>query len=174
MLIDVVSIHKQYSACARLPISTVRMRRRKRDEPWTCTYYCRGHTPHCKQLLWLQLSVQWQHSRSVRTSLPDYCRYDKEQISPLALLEAQCLAPAPAQQASWNTWRFHINCSTMHTASLAVAVATLLCAHGPTVLTDSEPCSAGILHQRHTFIATRRIQDAYPCPSCNDTEYRGI
>ena len=30
--------------------STVSMRRWKRHELWTCTNYCRGHTPHSKQL----------------------------------------------------------------------------------------------------------------------------
>ena len=59
-------------AQTRLPISTVRMRRWKQHKHWTCTYFCRGRTPHCKQLLCLQLSVQWRHSCSARTSLPDY------------------------------------------------------------------------------------------------------
>ena len=59
-----------------------------------------GSNPILPPLLsMLQLSVQW---RTV-LALLERCyrtidRYDKEQTSPLALLEARWLAPAPAQQ----------------------------------------------------------------------------
>ena len=61
--------------------------------------YCIGHTLHCKQLLELLV-----YNGNVLALLE--CRYwtidrnEKEQISPLALLEAQWLVLAPAQQAS--------------------------------------------------------------------------
>ena len=47
-----------------------------------------------------------------------------------------------------------------------IKATDLLRAHGPTVLTNPEPCSANFLsaHAYHVFIATRSIQDAYPCP----------
>ena len=57
--------------------------------PCTCADWsgCRGHTPYSKQLLWLQLSVQWRRSRSAWMLLPrTNDSYDKEQTSPLALL----------------------------------------------------------------------------------------
>ena len=83
--------------------------------------------------------------------------FDKEQTSPLTSLEARWLASFE---------RAALLCQSFDNASLAVAMAlgikaTLLCAHGPTVLTNPEPCSADFLS---AFVATRRIQDAYPCP----------
>ena len=86
-------------------------------------------------------------------------RYDKEQTSPLASLEAQWLALAPFERVALSRQSFD-------DAPLAVVMvrgikATLLCAHGPTVLTNSEPCSVDFLS---AFIATVRIQDVYPCP----------
>ena len=76
-----------------------------------------------------------------------YGRY--EQTSPLASLEARWLAPAPAYYAFRNARRFHAD-RLIDNASLAVAMArgikaTLLFAHGPTVLTNPEPCSAARL-----------------------------
>ena len=75
-------------------------------------------------------------------------RYDKEQILPLASLEAQWLAPVPAQQASRNAQRFRANNASLAVARARGIKATLLCAHGPTVLTNPEPCSADFLSAR--------------------------
>ena len=74
-------------------------------------------------------------------------RYEKEQISPLASLEARWLVPAPAQQASRNVRHFRTNHSTMHLQPRGIK-ATLLSAHNPTVLTNPEPCSTGFLSTR--------------------------
>ena len=68
-------------------------------------------------------------------------RHDKEQTSPLASLEAQWLVPFE---------RTALSRLSFDNASLAVAMArgikaTLLCAYGPTVLTNPEPCSADYL-----------------------------
>ena len=99
----------------------------------------RGHT------LWQSKQVCYGNvlallERFYRT----YGRY--EQTSPLASLEVWWLAPAPAWQAFRNARRFRANRS-IDNASLAVAMARgiktiLLYAHGPTVLTNPEPCSA--------------------------------
>ena len=66
-----------------------------------------------------------------------------EQTSPLTSLEARWLAPAQARLSK----RAALLRRSFDNASLAVAMArgikaTLLCAHGPTVLTNPEPCSA--------------------------------
>ena len=93
----------------------------------------------------LQLSMQWRRSRSALTLLPDY---DKEQTLPLASLEALWIAPVPAQQAGLSKRAALLRRSfDRQNASLAVAMArgikaTLLCAHGPTVPTNPEPCSS--------------------------------
>ena len=55
-------------------------------------------------------------------------------------------------------------CSTKKSGLIKV---TLLCAHGPTVLTNPEPYSADFLSAcvaLSRIIATGHIQDAYPCP----------
>ena len=63
-------------------------------------------TPHCKQLLWLQLSALKRHYRTIN-------RYDKEQTLPLTSLEARWLAPVPAQLASQNVRCFRTDRLTM-------------------------------------------------------------
>ena len=70
-------------------------------------------------------------------------RYDKEQTSPLALLEAWWLSASLSKRAALSQRSFD-------NASLAVTMAqgiktSLLCVHGPTVLTNPEPCSADFL-----------------------------
>ena len=70
--------------------------------------------------------VMWC-SRSARTlNLPS--GYDKEQTSPLASLEARW----PAEQASRNEQRF-----ALFTRE-CISMATLVCAHGTTILTNRE------------------------------------
>ena len=58
-------------------------------------------------------------------------------------------------------------------ASLAVAMArgTLLCAHGPTVLTNPEPCSADFSLPAPCVHSNRAHQRRVSMPSCNDTDY---
>ena len=88
--------------------------------------------------------------RRYRTT--DWC--DKEQTLPLASLEALWLVPAPAQQAGLSKRAALLRRSfDRQNASLAVAMArgikaTLLCAHGPTVLTNPERYSADFLSAR--------------------------
>ena len=115
-------MHKQYPAWARLPISTVRMCRWKLLQ-----------RPHPSQQAVCNGDVLALLERCYRTT----DRYDKEQTSPLASLEARWLAPFE---------RVALSRQSFDNASLAVAMArgikATLCAHGPTVLTNPEPCSA--------------------------------
>ena len=79
-------------------------------------YYGIDHTPH------------YLPRAAARTSnLPS--GYDKEQISPLASLEAWW----PAEQASRNARHF------VPFARECVSMATLVCTHGTTILTNCEP-----------------------------------
>jgi hypothetical protein len=79
------------SILGRLLFSTVRVHKWKLNELWT--YYCVATplTAGQQQLFNSSLRrVQWRCSRSAWTlNLPDYDRYDKEQISLLTLLEAR-------------------------------------------------------------------------------------
>ena len=68
--------------------------------------------------------------------------YDKEQILPLASLEAQW----PAEQASRNAWRF------VPFARECVSMATLVCAHGTIILTNREPSE---LVEERIFVPSR-------------------
>ena len=96
-----------------------------------CTY-----ADECSNKLWTYAMpraaaqthrVMWC-SRSARTlNLP--LGYDKEQTSPLASLEARW----PAEQASRNEQRF-----ALFTRE-CISMATLVCAHGTTILTNCEP-----------------------------------
>ena len=137
-------MHKQYMYPA-VPISTVRMRRWKRHELWTCTYYCIGHTPHCKQVLWLQLSVQWRHSRSAQTSLPDY--WQVWQRTDLASCFVQGSVASASVCSAGLSKHTALSRRSFDNVSLALTMAwgILLCAHGPTILTNPEPCSADFL-----------------------------
>ena len=89
-----------------------------------------------------------RRSRSAWTLLPDY--WQIWQRTDLAFRTRSAFTPIVRQCLS--------SCSYM--ARLGTK-ATLLCAHGPTILTNPEPCSADFLS---TFIATGRMQDTYPCP----------
>ena len=106
---------------------------------------CRGHTPHSKQF---QLSVQWRRSRSTGTLLPDY--WQVWQRTDLASHFARgSVASASACLAGFSK-RTVLSRRSFDNASLAVAMArgikaTLLCAHGPTVLTNPQPCSVEFL-----------------------------
>ena len=116
-------VYAQMVSC--LPISTVCMCRWKRHELWTCIYYCRGHTPHCKQLLWLQLSVQWRRSCSARTSLPDYWRV--WQRTDLASRITQGSVASASACSAGLSKRAALSRQSFNNVSLALAWCTLLC-----------------------------------------------
>ena len=127
--------------------------------PCTCADWsgCGGHTPHSKQLLWL---LQWRHSRFAWILLLDY--WQVWQRTDLASCFAQgsvaiisaCLAGL-SKRVALSRWSFD-------DASLWPKASS--CAHGPTVLTNPDFVVWISLRPRCAFIATGRIQDAYPCP----------
>ena len=124
---------------------------------------CRSHTPHSKQLA---LSVQWRRSHSARTLLPDY--WQVWQRTDLASRFARGSVASTSACLAGLSKRVALSCRSFDNSSLAIAMArgfeaTFLCAHGPTVLTNPEPCSADFL-SACAFIATGCIQDAYSCP----------
>ena len=130
------------SCLCKITISTMLICRWKRHELWTCTNYYRGHTPHSKQRLWFQLSVQWRHSHSAWTLLPDYWSV-WQWTEPASCFARGSVASASASLAGLSKCRALLR-QSFDNVSLAVAMAqgitaTLLCAHSPTILTNPEP-----------------------------------
>ena len=90
--------------------------------------WCRPHTSLQAKSSCSNSPCKWQRSCSAQTSnLPPV--YDKEQTSSLTSLEARW----STEQASSNT-----QCFTLFTRE-CVSMATLICAHGTTILTNYEP-----------------------------------
>ena len=117
--------------------------------PSTCNYHCRGHTPHCKQLLWVQLGVQWRRSRAAQTSLLDYWQVCIWQRTDLASRFTRGLVASASTCSAGLSKRTALSRQSFDNVSLALAMAwgikATLGAHGPTVLTNPEPCSADLL-----------------------------
>ena len=136
-------------ACMIMYLITVHAHKHSPLVPCACAdgSGCRGHTPPTKYAM-ATFSLCFNVITGLLTGMT------KNQTLPLASLQALWLAPAPAQQASFSK-RAALSCRSFdqQNASLAVAMArgikaTLLCAHGPTVLTNPEPCSADFLSTR--------------------------
>ena len=126
----IIIMHKLLTACSvQSRCQSVHCAHADERSPRTLNLrYCGiDHIPHCRARAAARAHRVLQRSRSSWTSnLPS--GYDKEQTSHLASLEARW----PAGQASRNAQRF------TPFARECLSMATLVCAHSTTILTNHE------------------------------------